>query len=73
MKFSQFLVAGAMLASVSTIAVVAQEAPVQGGTLVYLEQQPHTNLYPPAGGFYPNSVGPGPARAPGADGGDQYG
>jgi peptide/nickel transport system substrate-binding protein len=28
--------------------------PVQGGTLVYLEQQSHTNLYPPAGGFYPN-------------------
>lgn len=25
-----------------------------GGTLVYLEQQPHTVLYPPAGGFYPN-------------------
>ncbi|MFL5203453.1 MAG: ABC transporter substrate-binding protein, partial [Microvirga sp.] len=29
-------------------------APVKGGALVYLEQQPHTNLYPPAGGFYPN-------------------
>jgi peptide/nickel transport system substrate-binding protein len=29
-------------------------APVKGGTLVYLEAQPHTNLYPPAGGFYPN-------------------
>ncbi|MDM0025374.1 TIGR04028 family ABC transporter substrate-binding protein [Variovorax sp. J31P216] len=29
-------------------------APVAGGTLVYLEQQAHTNLYPPAGGFYPN-------------------
>ena len=28
--------------------------PVQGGSLVYLEQQAHTNLYPPAGGFYPN-------------------
>jgi peptide/nickel transport system substrate-binding protein len=28
--------------------------PVKGGTLIYLEQQPHTNLYPPAGGFYPN-------------------
>ena len=26
--------------------------PVVGGTLVYLEQQPHNNLYPPAGGFY---------------------
>jgi peptide/nickel transport system substrate-binding protein len=33
---------------------VAQTAPVKGGTLVYLEQQAHTNLYPPAGGFYPN-------------------
>ncbi|CAN7660931.1 TIGR04028 family ABC transporter substrate-binding protein [Acidovorax sp. LjRoot194] len=30
------------------------DQPVQGGTLVYLEQQAHTNLYPPAGGFYPN-------------------
>jgi peptide/nickel transport system substrate-binding protein len=29
-------------------------APVKGGTLIYLEAQPHTNLYPPAGGFYPN-------------------
>lgn len=28
--------------------------PVTGGTLVYLEQQAHTNLYPPSGGFYPN-------------------
>jgi peptide/nickel transport system substrate-binding protein len=37
------------------MAVVAQDQPVQGGTLVYLEQQAHTNLYPPAGGFYPNS------------------
>ncbi|CAN5852582.1 TIGR04028 family ABC transporter substrate-binding protein [soil metagenome] len=27
----------------------------KGGTLIYLEQQAHTNLYPPAGGFYPNS------------------
>jgi peptide/nickel transport system substrate-binding protein len=30
------------------------ETPVTGGTLIYLEQQAHTNLYPPAGGFYPN-------------------
>ncbi|MEX2977683.1 TIGR04028 family ABC transporter substrate-binding protein [Serratia fonticola] len=29
-------------------------AAVQGGTLNYLEQQAHTNLYPPSGGFYPN-------------------
>ncbi|MBW6398088.1 TIGR04028 family ABC transporter substrate-binding protein [Roseomonas sp. HJA6] len=33
----------------------AQAAPVRGGTLIYLEQQTYTNLYPPAGGFYPNS------------------
>ena len=32
----------------------ASAKPAQGGTLVYLEQQAHTNLYPPAGGFYPN-------------------
>lgn len=32
----------------------ATENPVKGGTLIYLEQQAHTNLYPPAGGFYPN-------------------
>ena len=31
--------------------VSAADAPVKGGTLVYLEQQAHTNLYPPAGGF----------------------
>ena len=35
-------------------AAIAQDAPVKGGTLIYLEQQAHTNLYPPAGGFYPN-------------------
>lgn len=28
--------------------------PVTGGELVYLEYQPHTNLYPPQAGFYPN-------------------
>lgn len=33
---------------------VAADSPVKGGTLIYLEQQAHTNLYPPAGGFYPN-------------------
>ena len=32
----------------------AAATPVTGGVLVYLEQQAHTNLYPPAGGFYPN-------------------
>ncbi|HBQ1170217.1 TPA: TIGR04028 family ABC transporter substrate-binding protein [Klebsiella aerogenes] len=34
--------------------VSAAQTPLKGGTLIYLEQQPHTNLYPPAGGFYPN-------------------
>ncbi|MFF2271890.1 TIGR04028 family ABC transporter substrate-binding protein [Agromyces sp. NPDC058136] len=28
--------------------------PVAGGTLTYLEHQPHTTLYPPQAGFYPN-------------------
>jgi peptide/nickel transport system substrate-binding protein len=51
----RILLASMLFASVSALAVVAQEGPVQGGTLVYLEQQAHTNLYPPAGGFYPNS------------------
>ncbi|KZQ48419.1 TIGR04028 family ABC transporter substrate-binding protein [Klebsiella aerogenes] len=34
--------------------VSAAQTPIKGCTLIYLEQQPHTNLYPPAGGFYPN-------------------
>ncbi|MBR0681872.1 TIGR04028 family ABC transporter substrate-binding protein [Roseomonas eburnea] len=42
------------LAAIGTRAAAAQGAPVQGGTLIYLEQQTYTNLYPPAGGFYPN-------------------
>lgn len=33
----------------------AAGSPVRGGTLIYLDQQAHTALYPPAGGFYPNS------------------
>jgi peptide/nickel transport system substrate-binding protein len=32
----------------------ATASPVVGGTLVYLEQQAHSALHPPAGGFYPN-------------------
>ncbi len=38
----------------AAMAAGQNETPVKGGTLVYLEQQAHTNLYPPAGGFYPN-------------------
>jgi len=46
----------ASLVSVAILAgSAAAQAPVtKGGTLIYLEQQAHTNLYPPAGGFYPN-------------------
>nr|WP_240343359.1 TIGR04028 family ABC transporter substrate-binding protein [Pectobacterium brasiliense] len=35
-------------------AQAANDTPKIGGTLIYLEQQAHTNLYTPAGGFYPN-------------------
>ena len=47
---------GLMLFGLSAAPAGAQgtTTPVRGGTLVYLEQQPHANLYPPAGGFYPN-------------------
>ncbi|MBB2777356.1 UNVERIFIED_ORG: ABC-type transport system substrate-binding protein, partial [Comamonas terrigena] len=52
------MVAGVWMAGCSqqtgTETAAQQGAPVQGGELVYLEQQAHTNLYPPAGGFYPN-------------------
>jgi len=34
----------------------ANGEPVVGGDLTYLEYQPHTSLYPPAGGFYPNGA-----------------
>ncbi len=56
-KYQRFLAgAFASLASVAILAGgAAAQAPVtKGGTLIYLEQQAHTNLYPPAGGFYPN-------------------
>lgn len=46
--------AALLLSSALAAPTLAQDAPVQGGTLIYLEQQAHTNLYPPAGGFYPN-------------------
>lgn len=32
----------------------ADGEPVTGGTLVYLEHQAHSTLYPPSAGFYPN-------------------
>lgn len=45
---------GLLAATTFATASLSADAPVKGGTLVYLEQQAHTNLYPPAGGFYPN-------------------
>jgi len=52
------MVAGAWMAGCTqqsaTETAGRQGAAAQGGELVYLEQQAHTNLYPPAGGFYPN-------------------
>ncbi|WP_413814172.1 TIGR04028 family ABC transporter substrate-binding protein [Aureimonas sp. Leaf427] len=44
----------ALALALASSAAFAQDAPRTGGTLVYLEPQPHTVLYPPAGGFYPN-------------------
>lgn len=44
----------AALLIAGAFSVSAAQTPIKGGTLIYLEQQPHTNLYPPAGGFYPN-------------------
>lgn len=45
---------GLSFALLASSSAWAADAPVKGGTLIYLEQQAHTNLYPPAGGFYPN-------------------
>lgn len=47
----------ALAAAVAALAAAipaSAQTPVKGGTLIYLEQQAHTPLYPPAGGFYPN-------------------
>nr|WP_245912405.1 TIGR04028 family ABC transporter substrate-binding protein [Mixta gaviniae] len=44
----------ALVLFAGSLTVHAADQPVKGGTLIYLEQQAHTNLYPPAGGFYPN-------------------
>ncbi|EOC0583871.1 TIGR04028 family ABC transporter substrate-binding protein [Cronobacter dublinensis] len=45
---------GVALGLALSLTAYASAAPVKGGTLIYLEQQAHTTLYPPAGGFYPN-------------------
>jgi peptide/nickel transport system substrate-binding protein len=51
---STAFLAGSLGWGSAAMAAGSGEAPVKGGTLIYLEQQAHTNLYPPAGGFYPN-------------------
>ncbi|WGW11616.1 TIGR04028 family ABC transporter substrate-binding protein [Saxibacter everestensis] len=64
-KRSKFLLAGvAIVAAASLVAGCSTSSassdgastgePKTGGTLTYLEHQPHTGLYPPTAGFYPN-------------------
>ncbi|QTX03666.1 TIGR04028 family ABC transporter substrate-binding protein [Agromyces archimandritae] len=51
------LAAAALLASCAAADAAGTSSdgePVAGGTLVYLEHQAHTTLYPPQAGFYPN-------------------
>ncbi|MDZ4310478.1 MAG: TIGR04028 family ABC transporter substrate-binding protein [Cypionkella sp.] len=54
-KLSRRALLAAATALVLPLTAQADSVPVQGGTLIYLDQQAHTALYPPAGGFYPNS------------------
>ncbi|MCW6012701.1 TIGR04028 family ABC transporter substrate-binding protein [Serratia marcescens] len=54
-KFSFKVLTGGIAVALGGAAAMSPAlAAVQGGTLIYLEQQAHTNLYPPSGGFYPN-------------------
>jgi peptide/nickel transport system substrate-binding protein len=53
--FRTFVATGALLASgIFALPVVSEEI-AAGGTLIYLEKQAHTSLYPPAAGFYANA------------------
>lgn len=47
------MMAGALVTGCVTSTSSADD---QGTTLIHLEPQPFTNLYPPAAGFYPNGV-----------------
>ena len=47
------LLAGLGALALPGAALAQTAAPTRGGTLIYLEQQTYTNLYPPAGGHYP--------------------
>ncbi|MDO9711472.1 TIGR04028 family ABC transporter substrate-binding protein [Paracraurococcus lichenis] len=49
----RLLQAGALLLPAAEAGAQGSQ-PARGGTLIYLEQQSYTTLYPPAGGFYPN-------------------
>ena len=46
----------AATALVLPLAAKADSVPLQGGTLIYLDQQAHTALYPPAEGFTPTAA-----------------
>ncbi|MGG5819057.1 TIGR04028 family ABC transporter substrate-binding protein [Falsiroseomonas sp. HW251] len=48
------LLAGLGALALPGAALAQTAAPTRGGALIYLEQQTYTQLYPPAGGFYPN-------------------
>lgn len=52
---SMCAVGALVVAGISAAPSWAQDKPASGGTLVYLEKQAHTSLYPPAAGFYPNA------------------
>ncbi len=47
---------GVALGLALSLTAYASAAPVKGGTLIYLEQQAHTTLYPPAGGSTPTAA-----------------
>ncbi|TCQ06204.1 peptide/nickel transport system substrate-binding protein [Rhizobium sp. PP-F2F-G36] len=53
-SLTSFTLAAVLAATAMSASGAHAAEPVKGGTLIYLEQQTHTNLYPPAGGFYPN-------------------
>ncbi|MCU1406510.1 MAG: transporter substrate-binding protein [Glaciihabitans sp.] len=50
------LLAGCAASPADSDSGSGSDEPVTGGTLTYLEYQPHTSLYPPAAGFYPNGA-----------------
>lgn len=44
----------AFFSVLATVSVFSEASHAHGRTMIYLDPQEHTNLYPPAGGFYPN-------------------